>query len=213
MARNVKPTTERAKRDGPHLIMRPEPDEPRDRALARTLLGPSASNALTLYSVLDRSLGGKSELTLDGLMQELSAQSDEVAKGDLTRPEAMLTAHTHTLDALFNGLTRLAYTYTNIDGFERLLRLALKTQGQARATVETLAAIKNPPIVFAKQANMTSGPQQINNGLARGIPAAVPNKLLEQIDGERLDPITASGALNCNSEMATVGVVNGTSHG
>jgi hypothetical protein len=43
------------------------------------------------------------------------------------------------------------------------MRLALKAQGQCRATVETIATIKNPPVVFAKQVNITSGPQQVNN--------------------------------------------------
>jgi hypothetical protein len=42
------------------------------------------------------------------------------------------------------------------------LRLALKAQTQCRATVETLATMKNP-VVFAKQANIAHGPQQINN--------------------------------------------------
>jgi hypothetical protein len=40
---------------------------------------------------------------------------------------------------------------------------------QCRATVETLALSKNPP-VFARQANIAHGPQQVNNeaALARG---------------------------------------------
>ena len=42
---------------------------------------------------------------------------------------------------------------------ETYLRLALKAQSQCRATLETLAAIKNPPVIFAKQANVTTGPQ------------------------------------------------------
>ena len=43
------------------------------------------------------------------------------------------------------------------------MRLALKAQGQCRATLETLATIKNPPVVFARQANIAQGPQQVNN--------------------------------------------------
>lgn len=34
---------------------------------------------------------------------------------------------------------------------------------RCRATLETLAVIKSPPSVFAKQANMANGPQQVNN--------------------------------------------------
>jgi hypothetical protein len=41
------------------------------------------------------------------------------------------------------------------------VRLTLKAVGQCRATLETLAAIKNPLVVFAKQANMAHGPQQV----------------------------------------------------
>jgi hypothetical protein len=51
------------------------------------------------------------------------------------------------------------------------MRLALKAQSQSRATVETLAAIKNPPVVYARQANFAAGHQQVNNGVrhrARG---------------------------------------------
>ena len=46
------------------------------------------------------------------------------------------------------------------------MRMALWVQAQCRATLETLATIKNPPVVFAKQANMTTGPMQVNNGVA-----------------------------------------------
>ena len=46
------------------------------------------------------------------------------------------------------------------------MRLALKAQSQSRSTFETLAAIKNPTMVFAQQANIAHGPQQVNNGTA-----------------------------------------------
>ncbi|SPJ17881.1 hypothetical protein SBBP2_550002 [Burkholderiales bacterium] len=29
-----------------------------------------------------------------------------------------------------------------------------------------MAAIKKPPVIFAKQANIINGPQQVNNGIA-----------------------------------------------
>jgi hypothetical protein len=54
---------------------------------------------------------------------------------------------------------------------------------------------------------VTSDPQQINNGLAREIPAAGPNKLLEQCNGNRLDATTASGAVGSDPAMATVGAL------
>ena len=51
------------------------------------------------------------------------------------------------------------------------MRMALKAQSQCRATLETLATIKNPPAVFARQANIAQGPQQVNNGM---MPAGEP---------------------------------------
>jgi len=54
-----------------------------------------------------------------------------------------------------------------LSAMETYLRLALKAQAQSRATLETLAAIKNPPVVFARQANINhGGQQQVNNGTA-----------------------------------------------
>jgi len=76
-------------------------------------------------------------------------------------------------------------------------------------SVETLAAIKNPPVVFAKQANVTTGPQQINNGMAA--PSRVreneitPNKLLEANNGERMDTPTQGATGGTNPELEAVG--------
>ena len=33
-------------------------------------------------------------------------------------------------------------------------------------TLETLASVKNPPVVYARQANIAHGPQQVNNGVS-----------------------------------------------
>ena len=41
----------------------------------------------------------------------------------------------------------------------------LSAQGQCRATLETLATIKNGPAGFAREANIAHGPQQVNNGV------------------------------------------------
>ena len=70
------------------------------------------------------------------------------------------------LNAMFAELARRAALNMgqHLDVTDRYLRLALKAQSQSRATIETLAAIKNPPTVFARQMNVAHGPQQVNNG-------------------------------------------------
>ena len=43
------------------------------------------------------------------------------------------------------------------------MRLALKAQSQCRTTIETLTILKNPTTIFARQANIAQGSQQVNN--------------------------------------------------
>lgn len=152
-------------------------------------------------------------------MEDLGQQCKLVSQGDLKRPEAILTAQAHTLDAVFNALARRAALnlgeYTN--AAEIYLRLALKAQSQCRATLETLAAIKNPaPVAFVRQANIANGPQQVNNGAlssgtepsrARDIENAQ-NRLMEQQHGERLDNLTEPTTSGADPAMATLGKVD-----
>jgi hypothetical protein len=217
--KSKKPTTDPPKPAEPHLTVNATPDEGADRAIARALLRPSVNGARTLYLIDKRRNGGESQLRLMGLVDELSAQCAEVSKGNLGRPEAMLTAQARTLESLFQDLTNLAYNnLNNFDVAERLFRLAFKAQGQSRAIIETLGTIKNPPMVFAKQANVTTGPQQVNNGHfatstragagAREKDSIVQNELLEQINGERLETGTASCTGRSDTELETVGALN-----
>jgi hypothetical protein len=85
-------------------------------------------------------------------------------------------------------------------------------QGQCRATLETLAVIKNPPVVFAKQANIAHGPQQVNNNsadIARASESEKPQtQLLEQQHGERLDTGTASAASDSYQTVDTVEAIH-----
>ncbi len=97
------------------------------------------------------------------------------------------------------------------------MRLALKAQSQCRATLETLATIKNPPVVFARQANIANGPQQVNNGTAAPARAEnatiTPNGLLETHPVTRLDTGTAGTAGGGDPALAAVGAIDGTAHG
>jgi hypothetical protein len=93
------------------------------------------------------------------------------------------------------------------------VRIALKAQSQGRAAIETLAQIKNPPVVFARQANIAQGPQQVNNQM---MPASEPragagktekpqNELLEEKPHERLDTRTPGAAVGADTHLAAVG--------
>ena len=177
-------------------------DENRDEAMANVLLRPSVQAAITIQQ-----WGNQSDI--GSLMSELSMQMNIVKSGNMGRPEAMLLAQAHTLDTLFNNLARRAQNQQYLKQFETNLRLAFKAQSQCRATLETLAALKNPPAIFAKQANISNGHQQINNG----VPAThtektqnQPNELLveAQYGSETLDTRTTSATIGKDHAMATL---------
>jgi hypothetical protein len=187
------------------------PNEAPSRTIARRLLDPSTTAGSTLHQ-LYRTISEESNV--NGYIEELQHQAQAANAGDLSRSEATLTAQAQTLDGLFHMLTGWALNNAKEGGnpahFETCMRLALKAQSQSRATVETLAAIKNPPVVFARQANIAHGPQQVNNGLPShaGEKAIPQTKLLEVEHGERLDTGAASSAGRANQAMATVGAIN-----
>jgi hypothetical protein len=99
---------------------------------------------------------------------------------------------------------------------ESFMRMALKAQSQCRATLETLAAIKNPPVVITRQANIAQGPQQVNNGMmpagepraGAGKPKSRRTNYLEEKPHERLDFGAPGAAVGADSEMETVGAVH-----
>lgn len=146
---------------------------------------------------------------------------------DLSGVEAMLTAQLITTNAMFTHLAAQASRTPTLENYERYMRLALKAQSQSRATAESLAFIKNPgSAVFAKQANIANGPQQVNNGAA---PAARPpeaaepargrkrqfrkTKLLRAANGARVDSGTAGTAAKGDPAMAPMGAVNRAKNG
>jgi len=196
MAAKMKPAAKDA------VVVPATKDENFDDAIARTLTRPEISAALTIQ----KWQGEVSEV--NALARTLSSQTNNIANGNMARPEAMLLSQAQTLDELFNNLARKAHGQTHMPHYETFLRLAFKAQSQCRSTLETLAAIKNPPVIYAKQANISNGHQQINNSIP--IPHAEeiknqPNELLEVQHGRQtLDTGTTGATIGKNQEMATV---------
>ena len=177
-------------------------DDNPDDAIAETLTRPVVQAARTIQR-------WESEYNFGSLALTLSQQIEDVKNGNMSRPEAMLLAQAHTLDELFNNLARRAHCQEQMKHYETFLRLAFKAQNQCRSTLETLAAIKNPPVIYAKQANISNGHQQINNGTSA--PATrteenqkQANELLEQTHGKRLDSRAAGEAIGVNSDLEAV---------
>ena len=106
------------------------------------------------------------EIDLAELLEGQREQFKKVQAGDMQPVEAMLYGQAKTLETIFTSLARRATSQEYLKQFQAYLGMALKAQAQCRATLEALAEIKNPrPVAFVKQANITNGPQQVNNGM------------------------------------------------
>ena len=187
-------------------------------AVARTLSQPETSAA----SVIEN--WQKDTHDVNALAAELGRQIEAVNSGNLRRAEGMLIAQAHTLDNIFANLARRATGQQYLPQWEAYMRMAMRAQNQCRMTLETLASIKNPPVVFARQANIVhGGPQQVvNNGLTAGPacahsaqprahaanPESGKTELLEAGDGERLDTGTAGAAGRDDPHLAPVGEID-----
>ena len=180
-------------------------EETEEQAFARNCLTPETLSAALLVS---SNLVGDSPVT--DVVLELKRQTAAINNGDMTRAENMLVAQAHTLDVLFAQLASRALRAKHMDGLQSYMRLALKAQNQARATLQTLTELKIPKqVAFVKQANI-GNQVQVNNGIQEK-PARTrknkkaQNELLEVKHGERLDTRATGAASGADPAMATLG--------
>ena len=189
-----------------------QPGVSQERRLANVLMNPAVHSAATCVT-FGTGAFGKTEITetLDEVLETIAM----VRKGDLSGPEATLVSQAHSLNAIFSEFARRSALNMGeyIEASEKYMKLALKAQAQCRATIETLAAIKNPPVLFAKQANIANGPQQVNNGptpLPRADENTIsPNKLLEHAHEQRLDPGAPSAPVRGDPVLVAVEASHG----
>lgn len=155
-------------------------------------------------------------------VQAMRKKVEQVQAGNLSGLEEMLTAQAVALNAIFTECARRASLNMGeyMNAAELYLRLGMKAQGQCRATLQTLAEIKNPrPVAFVKQANIAHGPQQVNNGPATGEAISHARELGNQANklsgggNELLPDARAPGiAGEINSPLETVGAVHRAAH-
>lgn len=182
------------------MAKRTKTEQNTDRA--RAALSPCL-NAAAVVAEFGKTFG---EQDINTLTEQLVQSTQRVNQNNLTRCENLLFAQAHALQSIFVNLSRRASNQTQLRQFETHMRLAFKAQAQCVRTLEVLATLKNPPVVIAQQANVTTGPQQVNNGIAfaHGNTENAPNQRLERNDGERLDPGTTGTTSGTDPAMATV---------
>lgn len=196
-------------KDPAALTVRMTKDDDPATVNARVMSQPEVRAASVVQALEGNSLD------LDALVVEMQNQVASVHKGSMERGEAMLIAQAHTLDALFGNLARRSVANMHAghgEAAERYMRIALKAQSQCRTTLESLAEIKNPrPVAFVKQANISNGPQQVNNGIPAPAHAGEIINQSNELSGEahELLPDTraSQAARRINQEVEAVGEI------
>lgn len=183
--------------------------------IARKTSASMTSNEMAALRVMrgaERTSGYWESIDVPTLMDQLRGQAAAVNRGDLSQAEAMLMNQATALQSLFSRLAERGMGCDQAPAFEANMRMALRAQSQCRATLETLAAIKNPPVVFAKQANIAAGHQQINNGTVAPSRAREIESEQIQLSGgthELLpDARTSSNASRVNPALETLGEID-----
>ena len=210
-----KTTAKKAPAATPAKKVTPVAEKPKPKTLE--------AHEIVLSTVMQNAVGVLSwskfagEANLGELVRDLDKRIDKINGGDMTSVEAMLFGQAKVLETMFTSLARRAANQDGLKQFQVNLTLALKAQAQCRATLEALAEIKNPrPVQFVKQANMTTGPQQVNNDYAgtpshSGIQSGAgniqsgQNKLLEADHGNYLDTRAQGAASRVNQTVDAVG--------
>lgn len=78
----------------------------------------------------------------------------------------MLLSQATALQSIFASLANKAQSQGMLNQYQNFMTLALKAQSNSRATLQTLLELKFPrTTAFVKQANITTGAQQVNNGV------------------------------------------------
>lgn len=162
------------------------------------------------------------ETPLGDVARAIKQAGDAVSSGDLSGLEHILTGQIVALNGVFVDCAMRAQGNMGqyLNAAESYMRLALKAQAQCARTAEVLGNLRAGPTIFAKQANVTTGPQQVNNGnfessthaCAHAQEAPKPaNELLEDATHEqqqRMVPGAQAAPARGNPATEAVGTVN-----
>lgn len=156
------------------------------------------------------------------LSKSIKEQAKAIRDGDLSQLEAMLLNQAIALQAMFIDLAARAKKAPNDASMQTLTQLALKSATGSRQTIAVLTEMKSPrSVAFVQQANISHGPQQVNNG-ETPVPASPArteksvnpeNELLEEHPHEQwMDTGTARPAGAADPRMEAVGALHGADH-
>jgi hypothetical protein len=175
---------------------------------AEVALSPSFSSAAIVEAYAKVPLG---KIDVIAIISTLNEQLEEIQRGNMSGPEAMLYSQAVALQSMFVHLSRKAIAQEYVAQYQTFMALAFKAQAQCRTTLEALNEVKFPKsATFVKQANIAQQ-QQVNNGIAaRAEKKADPaNELLTEANHGTLDTGATEPAGQSHPTMETLGAVHG----
>ena len=138
--------------------------DPKQKAQLAVLPSLNAGSVIRAYQT--NVMGADTDI--NELILELQETFKTAKSGDLGRLENMLIGQATALQSIFTSLEIRAQGQEYQRNYQAFLTLALKAQSQSRATIQALVDLKYPrQVAFVKQANISHGPQQVNNGTAQ----------------------------------------------
>ncbi|MDO9333213.1 MAG: hypothetical protein Q7T57_01655 [Dehalococcoidales bacterium] len=204
------------------LVAQPDmTQKERERGIAMVGLSTIYANANTAMAFTRGTFDADEKMNTLAFSDVLEEKVNNVKSGDLSDMEATLVSQAVALDAIFNELAkRAANGILHLPTCEMFLRLAMKAQSQCRATIETLAEVKQPKsATFVKQQNVAYQ-QQVNNGenpasrKCENSPSHGKNKpnrkneLLENKNGAWLDGRATPATIDNDPQLETLGTIN-----
>ncbi|TCT09481.1 hypothetical protein [Paralcaligenes ureilyticus] len=148
---------------------------------------------------------------------------NKVQAGDMSSMEAMLVGQAHALQQVFMNLMQRSGKQEQLKQLQTYMTMGLKAQAQCRATIQALTELKYPhQVVITKQANISNGHQQVNNGVgqnAASAPTPAAENVIEQNEllehghantiPQRLDTRAPQAASREDPAMATLDTLHG----
>jgi hypothetical protein len=196
-----------------------------EQAAARAMVDGVITNAFLFQVASAPMMPAFTATTTDAVLQEMAKQGQAVADGDLSGVVKILNSQIAVLNSVFATCLNKALRAEHYEVTEAYMRMALRAQANCRTNAEAITAITHPPhpAVFAKQANITSGPQQINNqqindagSVTRartGTTEIQQSKLLEARNTDaRMDGGATGATADGDPEMETVEAFDGATH-
>ena len=132
----------------------PEKDAQNAFTIAQTTVNSEVAAMSALLNINQKSANWET-VDCPSLLDVLREQNARISANDLAPAESMLMNHAAVLEQAFSTLMARAFSNSG-QAMENYMRLALRCQNQARASLETLGRIKNPTVI-TRQMNVSGG--------------------------------------------------------